>query len=531
MACSNTINTCTNCNHSCSTCNNNCPKCGCKDAFLTTPPPCPTPAGCPDPPACSEVLDANCVIYSGPGITCGDDTVVVPDTSVMDALEDIVQYFCNFNPAIPEITCGSDIVIDADSTIVEAFEAVVDYFCTAISSLVPITANNGLTMSTVTNVQWGGTLIQNTTITQNAYTTLFTASPAAFTSAITVLVTGSNAGTNGINIRNLVSDPTSVGQNIGGGAGTGLIVVTDNATINPALYATANESTLGNVINDVIKLYGKTSTAALPGTGSAASFTFTDDAGSETAAGKMGYQATSVTSAGDAQSTKFFLTTKTAGTVTPDTKLEVSSVGQARLNKYGIGTFTGTPTFNLMTTATGQVIEQTAGLFGTAFRAAAAPSPPNINSVTQTLTNSRIGAGVTIIPSLIYEITNGVATTTQYNAVTGVWTCPQTGKYDLNYNLYLTSSDDETGWGYSTLDSGYIQIGITDPTGAASIYNADIITIIKDLPLKVAYTTGCLQGVTISAGTQLVLKVLNFTNQNYISVYGDNIDWSIRRVG
>lgn len=525
MACSNTINTCTNCNHSCSTCNNNCPKCGCKDAFLTTPPPCPTPAGCPDPPACSEVLDANCVIYSGPGIICGDDTVVVPDTSVMDALEDIVQYFCNFNPAIPEITCGSDIVIDADSTIVEAFEAVVDYFCTAISSLVPITANNGLTMSTATNVQWGGTLIQNTTITQNTYTTLFTASPPALASAITVLVTGANAATNGINIRNLVSDSTSVGQNIGGGNGTALVIVTDNATVNPALYATANESTLGNVINDVIKLYGKTSTAALPGTGSAASFTFTDDAGSETAAGKMGYQATSVTSAGDAQSTKFFLTTKTAGTVTPDTKLEVSSVGQARLNKYGIGTFTGNPTFNLMTTATGQVIEETAGLFGTAFRAVAGP-PPNINFVAQSLANSTLAAGQTILPTVQYQLVNGV-TTSQYNAGTGVWTCPQTGKYDINYNVFLTSGDTGNGWGQF---GGYFHIGVTDSVNPAIIYCADILTIANTFT-KIIYMTGTLQGVNLTAGTKLILRVLNFTNQNYTSVVGDNIDWSIRRVG
>ena len=47
---------CTNCG---------CKKCGCQDDFLTTPPACPTPLGCPDPEPCSEVLNAECVIYTG----------------------------------------------------------------------------------------------------------------------------------------------------------------------------------------------------------------------------------------------------------------------------------------------------------------------------------------------------------------------------------------------------------------------------------------------------------------------------------
>lgn len=79
--------TCTNCG--CSTI-----KCGCQDDFLTTPPPCPTPAACPDPEPCSEVTYAQCNIYTGPDIMCGQTVVVPTNTDMATALQLIVAYFC-----------------------------------------------------------------------------------------------------------------------------------------------------------------------------------------------------------------------------------------------------------------------------------------------------------------------------------------------------------------------------------------------------------------------------------------------------
>lgn len=78
-------NTCTNCG---------CKKCGCSDNALTTPPPCPTPAGCPSPILCSEVFDAECVVYTGEPIICGQTEVVPTDTSMAEALALIVAHFC-----------------------------------------------------------------------------------------------------------------------------------------------------------------------------------------------------------------------------------------------------------------------------------------------------------------------------------------------------------------------------------------------------------------------------------------------------
>jgi hypothetical protein len=86
--------TCTNCG--CSK-----PKCGCQDTMLTSPAPCPTPVGCPDRQPCSEVFDAECIVYTGPDLECGDDTVVIQNSAINLALEDIVGYFCNLASLVP----------------------------------------------------------------------------------------------------------------------------------------------------------------------------------------------------------------------------------------------------------------------------------------------------------------------------------------------------------------------------------------------------------------------------------------------
>jgi len=78
--------------------------CGCKDKFLTSPAPCPTPEGCPDPQPCSEVFDAQCIIYTGAPIVCGEDTVVETNTNMAEALSAVVAYFCNIIPPVPVIT-------------------------------------------------------------------------------------------------------------------------------------------------------------------------------------------------------------------------------------------------------------------------------------------------------------------------------------------------------------------------------------------------------------------------------------------
>lgn len=72
---------------------NTCIKCGCDDAYPSLPP-CPSPTACPNPPECAEVYPAECVVLSLANITCGTDVVVFQGDSIVGALENIVNYFC-----------------------------------------------------------------------------------------------------------------------------------------------------------------------------------------------------------------------------------------------------------------------------------------------------------------------------------------------------------------------------------------------------------------------------------------------------
>jgi len=176
-------------------------------------------------------------------------------------------------------------------------------------------------------------------------------------------------------------------------------------------------------------------------------------------------------------------------------------------------------------------LQNNQGLFDTAFRATLSPTI-NVNTVTQNLSNSKISNGVVILFPLInvdYQIVNSV-TTTQYDPVTGIWTCPETGKYDINYNVYLTATS-QTGFGWGDVGNGTYTIGVTSPGAGFSVYCADIFTITPSVFYSRIYLTGGIQGRVLTAGTQLVLRHQNMTGINYTGTVGDNIDWAVRRVG
>jgi len=80
--------------------------CGCKDSYLTTPPPCPTPVDCELQQPCAEIFDAQCIKYFGVDITCNDTTVVATSTSVQAALENIVAYFCALTDGLVTVNAG-----------------------------------------------------------------------------------------------------------------------------------------------------------------------------------------------------------------------------------------------------------------------------------------------------------------------------------------------------------------------------------------------------------------------------------------
>lgn len=71
---------------------NNCVGCGCGPAI---PEPCITPPpACLDPQPCTEIINAECVMYTGPAITCNSSPVIPANSSIAEALDAIVEYLC-----------------------------------------------------------------------------------------------------------------------------------------------------------------------------------------------------------------------------------------------------------------------------------------------------------------------------------------------------------------------------------------------------------------------------------------------------
>jgi hypothetical protein len=96
---------------------NKCANCGCEDSFLTTPPPCPTAVACPTE-VCSNIQYAECTVYTGDIITCGEDTVVPSDTNLSAAINNIVDYYCNVISNLPTVTvvAGDGVTVTSETT-------------------------------------------------------------------------------------------------------------------------------------------------------------------------------------------------------------------------------------------------------------------------------------------------------------------------------------------------------------------------------------------------------------------------------
>ena len=548
MSCNNTNNTCSSCNHNYSSCANKCAKCGCKDSFLTSPSPCPTPEGCPDPVPCQEVLSSDCIIYNGPNISCNSTVVITSDSTWTELLEDLVNYFCTTYGTVPLISCGVTPVVTAGSSVNSALTQIVAYFCGRLVSLTTVTANNGLT-KTVNNIQLGGPLVQNTTLTNSTFALNVNSTTVP---ALTLDKTGTSGATLVVNNTVTSSSAILANSNISG-FGTPVVQVTSTNTTGSGtqalgLISNFNSEQISVPLSTIPTLLIQPTSTTAAGTANACGIRVENKGNTLATSGVSIEFANTAVSTGAVltnrlisktvinstpllTTSQFIIQGKPTGTLNPTDQLTLKSTSQLQLNKYGTGTFnTGTPTYNLSTTGTGDIIETTAGLFGTAFRVTG--TPVSIPIVTPSLTNSEIFNGVTIKPTVVYQLVNGV-TTTQYAPGTGIWTCPQTGKYDINYNVYLTAPNTGFGWGETTYTPttgvGQFFIGVTN--NGTTTYCADSAIVMNRQYLRHLYLTGGMQGVDITLGTTLVLKVQNMTGLAYTSTVGDNIDWAIRRVG
>lgn len=143
---------------------------------------------------------------------------------------------------------------------------------------------------------------------------------------------------------------------------------------------------------------------------------------------------------------------------------------------------------------------------------------PNISKLIPGWGTGRLCDGpVMIMTNVLYN--EGSA----YNPTLGIWVCPATGMYTLDFVISLTAPSPD-GW----LDAvpGMIIAGLTTPTGcdyyAVNNFTPNVIS--KHATISGSVTT------LIAVGNEVCLKVANLTNIDYVSTAGDSVKMSIQRV-
>jgi hypothetical protein len=134
-----------------------------------------------------------------------------------------------------------------------------------------------------------------------------------------------------------------------------------------------------------------------------------------------------------------------------------------------------------------------------------------------------------VVPSISTSLANGVTQTLStvyddsvfdYNPGTGVWTCPATGRYNLSFFIQIQNS--ATGFTTGSVVAGISNIGGTSLYVGSTTSIANITRYVE--------ISGCMLGTVITIGTQLCLRVVNFTDAAYTSNSSDTARLTIQKV-
>ena len=129
-----------------SNCNQNC---GCSNSYTVT---------APCPPSCTEVFNAQCIVYTGTDISCGNDTVISRYDYMDTAITKIINYFCNRLANIP-VT-----VVESNSEFLTVTPVVVGNTTTWVLDLVNLPGQQVYVVEAGgTNVTVGENTVGNTT--------------------------------------------------------------------------------------------------------------------------------------------------------------------------------------------------------------------------------------------------------------------------------------------------------------------------------------------------------------------------------
>lgn len=222
-----------------------------------------------------------------------------------------------------------------------------------------ITANNGLTMSTASNVQLGGTLIQTTNIATAGNTFTINNLAGATIPTLTINSLSTNSGGHGLSVSSANAFAGYFTTNIGLGA----LFASNNGTTPAVTFLQSNgysvarftRSGINNTgFGTILDLYNICNAGpAVVGLGASIDFNIEDDLSTPSYAGHIAFDWTSFTLGNTSR-----FTVETLNQGTDSIKLEVAGSGQLKLNEYGAGAFYGgTATYGLGVTSTGDVIE------------------------------------------------------------------------------------------------------------------------------------------------------------------------------
>lgn len=221
-----------------------------------------------------------------------------------------------------------------------------------VGSSTLISANNGLAFSTATNIQWGGALVQNTTITGGAFQTLFTSTRSGTNITMFISNTGTGGGLLVTSIGNTaISAQSSNSIGIQGQSNSNVGIQGSSLTGLAGQFFVDPAST--NTAVTVLQIQRFSQGTATNNIGALIEYTIQASDGNGYASNQL-ISRWSTATAG-ARVSQFEIWGESASVL--NQLLTVKGSGQLLFNTYGSGTFAGTVTKLLGVDSGGNVIE------------------------------------------------------------------------------------------------------------------------------------------------------------------------------
>ena len=118
-----------------------------------------------------------------------------------------------------------------------------------------------------------------------------------------------------------------------------------------------------------------------------------------------------------------------------------------------------------------------------------------------------------------------------YDAATGIYTVPETGRYDVSFYVRLSKNSGDGWYNAPTAvtaanEHTVITAGIHNATSSTDLVASSSTPVIRMLS---AHMSGSINGVNLTQGNQLKLYITLLSQFNYVAVAGDVVRLSIRK--